>query len=299
MTIAEYIDASGNVVRVTPTTPLPTSSTTSGGEAGATEAKQDTQITSLQLIDDVVGSKAAGTAAASSFLGGGVYNSALPAPTNGQQVALQLSPNGGLMVGGWWGDDAAMGGAVSYPMPVGGVYNSTPPTYTTGDRAQIQQDARGSINVALRLPDSVTPPTSAAALSDAFTNTIARIQVANFSHAFNGSTWDRMRGDSANGLLVQEPSEYETVAASATDQALGATGAAGDYFKGLLIIPATIAAGTVSIKDGAGSAINVFVTGTLPSLAPIYVPLGLKSTGGAWSVTTGANVSAIAMGNFT
>src|SRR5215217_2406319 len=55
--------------------------------------------------------------------------------------------------------------------------------------------------------------------------------------------------------------EYETVAASATDQALGATGATGDYLSGVLVVPATTSPGAVSIKDGAGSAITVFTGG--------------------------------------
>lgn len=96
--------------------------------------------------------------------------------------------------------------------------------------------------------------------------------------------------------------EYETVAASQTDQVLGATGAAGDWLEGVLIVPATSAAGAVSIKDGSGSSITIFAGGgttALPTLAPIYVPLGMKSTGGAWKLTTGANVSAIGIGNFT
>ena len=91
---------------------------------------------------------------------------------------------------------------------------------------------------------------------------------------------------------------YETVAASQTDQALGVTGEAGDVLHALLIVPATTGAGTVSIKDGAGSAINVFVAGTLTNLTPIFLPLGLKSTSGAWKITTGANVSVIGIGNF-
>lgn len=93
--------------------------------------------------------------------------------------------------------------------------------------------------------------------------------------------------------------EYETVAAGQTDQVLGATGATGDFLKGLLIVPATTGAGTVAIQDGADSAINVFVTGTLADLTPIWIPLGIKSRSGAWSVTTGANVSVIAVGSFT
>lgn len=107
-------------------------------------------------------------------------------------------------------------------------------------------------------------------------------------------------GKGAGGKTKLLPfGDYETVAASQTDQALGATGATGDYLSGLLIVPATTGAGTVSIKDGAGSSINVFVTGTLADLTPIWLPLGMRSAAGAWSVTTGANVSVIAVGSFT
>lgn len=95
--------------------------------------------------------------------------------------------------------------------------------------------------------------------------------------------------------------EYETVAASQTNQAIGATGGAGDLLAGLLIVPATTSPGAVSINDGAGSAITVFAGGTssVSSLVPFFVPLGIKSLAGAWQVTTGANVSAIAVGDFT
>lgn len=94
---------------------------------------------------------------------------------------------------------------------------------------------------------------------------------------------------------------YETVAASATDQALGATGAAGDLLTGLVIVPATTSPGAVSIKDGAGVAITIFTGGatSVADLKPFFVPVGAKSTGGAWKVTTGLNVSAIATGKFT
>lgn len=109
-------------------------------------------------------------------------------------------------------------------------------------------------------------------------------------------------GGSSNVTVVGSAfSEYETVAASATDQALGATGATGDYLSGVLIVPATTSPGAVSIKDGSGSAITIFTGGatSVSNLVPFFVPLGIKSTGGAWKVTTGAAVSAIGVGNFT
>lgn len=95
--------------------------------------------------------------------------------------------------------------------------------------------------------------------------------------------------------------DYETVAASQTNQALGATGAAGDILAGLLVIPATTDPGAVSIKDGAGAAITVFAGGasSVSSLVPFFIPLGVNSVSGAWSVTTGANLSVIAVGAFT
>jgi len=95
--------------------------------------------------------------------------------------------------------------------------------------------------------------------------------------------------------------EYETVAASQTDQALGATGGTGDYLAGVLIVPATTSPGAVSIKDGAGSAITIFTGGasSVSNLVPFMIPLGITSGAGAWQITTGANVSAIGIGNFT
>lgn len=94
---------------------------------------------------------------------------------------------------------------------------------------------------------------------------------------------------------------YETVAASQTDQVLGTLGAKGDSLDGLLVVPATTSPGAVSIKDGSGSAVTVFTGGasSVVSLVPFYVPIGAKTTGGAWKVTTGANVSVIATGIFT
>lgn len=96
--------------------------------------------------------------------------------------------------------------------------------------------------------------------------------------------------------------EYEPVGSSATDQILGPTGAVGDYLAGILITPTTTGAGSVSIKDGNGSAIPIFNTGTLSNLVPFYVPLGvvaINSTTPGWKVTTGTNVTVLGIGNFT
>lgn len=108
-------------------------------------------------------------------------------------------------------------------------------------------------------------------------------------------------GGSSVTIAGSALSEWETVAASATDQVLGLTGASGDYLASLLIVPATTSPGAVSIKDGAGTSIPIFTGGasSVSNLVPFPAPLGIKSVAGAWKVTTGANVSVIASGNFT
>ncbi len=94
--------------------------------------------------------------------------------------------------------------------------------------------------------------------------------------------------------------EYETVAASQTAQVLGATGGAGDYISGILVIPATTSPGNVLLLDNATS-ITVFAGGasSVSNLVPFFIPLGMISVSGAWKLTTGSNVSCIGIGNFT
>lgn len=105
-------------------------------------------------------------------------------------------------------------------------------------------------------------------------------------------------------LLSVLPDAGEYVAASQTDQILGATGAVGDFLSGLLIIPGTTSPGAVEIQDADGTARVVFTGGasSVSSLVPFFVPIQAKCTGATtpgWKVTTGANVTVWASGNFT
>lgn len=106
--------------------------------------------------------------------------------------------------------------------------------------------------------------------------------------------------------MIFEPYDYETVAASQTDQVLGPTGNKGDVLARLIIVPASTSPGAVDIQDGDLTAVNVFPGGasSLTELRPIVVELNVRSQdtdagGGGWSVTTGADVSVIAIGRFT
>ena len=94
--------------------------------------------------------------------------------------------------------------------------------------------------------------------------------------------------------------EYETVAAGQTAQVLGTTGGTGDYIERVIIIPATAAGGVVTLLDGSTS-IPLYVGGAvtaLPNLMPQSIELGMRSVSGAWKVTTGTNISCIAVGDF-
>jgi hypothetical protein len=93
--------------------------------------------------------------------------------------------------------------------------------------------------------------------------------------------------------------DYETVAASQTAQVLGVTGSVGDYIAGILVVPATTSPGNVLLLDNATS-ITVFTGGasSVGSLVPFWINVGAKSVSGAWKITTGANVSVVAIGDF-
>lgn len=92
---------------------------------------------------------------------------------------------------------------------------------------------------------------------------------------------------------------YETVAASQTDQVLGPTGAKGDYLERLIITVGTAATAATSIKDGSGSSIPIMPNSPGGGVGVYTVEIHAVSTAGAWSVTTGAGSTVLAVGRFT
>lgn len=92
---------------------------------------------------------------------------------------------------------------------------------------------------------------------------------------------------------------YVDVAASQTGAAISTRGggAVGDYIDGILIVPETTSAGTIALLDGATSK-NIFVSGTLSDLTPIWVPIRARCVNAGWTITTGAAVHVKVCGNF-
>lgn len=91
--------------------------------------------------------------------------------------------------------------------------------------------------------------------------------------------------------------DYETVGASATDQVLGGAGALNDLIARLVVTVNTSATSTLSIKDGAGASIPL-VAANAP-IGTFDIEIGARSKAGAWSVTTGAGVTVVAVGQFS
>lgn len=99
---------------------------------------------------------------------------------------------------------------------------------------------------------------------------------------------------------VQNPYafQYETIAASQTGQVLGGTGAKGDYLERLLVQSITPATASVTLIDGSTSI--VLLTGAAAlSTGNITLTIGCASASGAWSVTTGAGCTVLAIGIFS
>lgn len=121
-------------------------------------------------------------------------------------------------------------------------------------------------------------------------------------HASNAATYLlNISTDTSNLPVYAAPEEYETFSASATNQKLGATGVVGDRISLLVIQPGTLTPGSLVLKDGS-TTIYTFPggSGSVSNLAPILVPLNIRSLNtGGFSVTTGADVSGIATGDFT
>jgi len=92
--------------------------------------------------------------------------------------------------------------------------------------------------------------------------------------------------------------EYEEVAASQTDQVLGASGAVADVFATYHCVVTSALGAAVTIEDATGTAITLIPSG---AAAGVYdsIEFNWKSVNGAWEFTTPASVSCVVAGDFT
>lgn len=89
---------------------------------------------------------------------------------------------------------------------------------------------------------------------------------------------------------------YETVAASQTAQVLGGSGAVGDYLHRLVVTVNTAASSTLTLLDGSTTVLTVPAT---TAVGVYSLEVNAASATGPWKVTTGAGLTAVAVGFFT
>lgn len=93
--------------------------------------------------------------------------------------------------------------------------------------------------------------------------------------------------------------QYEHVSASQTLQALGGTGAAGDYLHRLVCTVSTALTAQVQIKDGTGTTHTVLPNSPGDGIGVYNIEFNAVSRLGAWQVSTGAGVEVLAIGVFS
>lgn len=171
-----------------------------------------------------------------------------------------------LIIGGNVADAVADAGS---PVKTGGQYLVTPPTYADGQRGTTQLDSRGNTRVALyggNTSTAIAPlPDNADAV--AASGSSSRVGVVSRGTVFNGTTWDRQRGDT--GGIVTQPhamsaSRWGYAAASGgitnSTTAVTIAPAAGaglcNYVTSIQIHTDALGAATeIAIRDGAGGAV--------------------------------------------
>jgi hypothetical protein len=167
--------------------------------------------------------------------------SSLPLPTG---AASDATLTGGSLQA--QGNVAAGSADSGNPLKVGGKYNAAMPTLTDGQRGDLQLGSRGALKVELTGYDSsggIPTPT----LADALANS-AGLAVHNMATLFNGTTWDRWRGDLTNGAYVQVKSTLLAsgwVTATAQSQELAKDEIAG----AIILLPNT----AISIQSVVGA----------------------------------------------
>jgi len=177
--------------------------------------------------------------------------------------------------------------------------SSAPSAVASGDRSNLYTDTFGSLRViqtdsAGAVLDYTTP--ADISLKQINGNTVA----AGNGVAGTGTQRVTIASDNTPFGVRLAQDEYETVAASQTDQVLGPTGASGDYLAQVWIQPGTTTPGTVVVKDGS-TTVYTFPGGasSVSNLVPFCWAPGIKSVSGSWKITTGANVTVQATGDFT
>lgn len=98
------------------------------------------------------------------------------------------------------------------PVKIGGVNNTTQPTLTDGQRGDLQTDTRANLKTVLYANNTATTASFNADNADgvAVSATANKLVVLNRNSVYNGTTWDRMPGDTT-GVSIKDGGNSITV----------------------------------------------------------------------------------------
>lgn len=238
----------------------------------------------------------------------GAVTTSSPSYTTAQTSPLSLDTSGNLRVnvvagGGSGGTSSSFAAAFPSTGTAIGAKNGANMVNLAADSSNnlLTSLASGSTVVAVKAASTApaaTDPSLVVALSPNSVNANGQATMANSAPVVIAS-------NQSNISTINGASTYQAVAASQTATVLQtSTGATGDYLSHVVIYPTSTSPGAVTVFDSTNTAANsavLFAGGStsVSNLAPISIPVGAKSVNGAWKVTTGANVSIVAVGKFS
>lgn len=174
------------------------------------------------------------------------------------------------------------------PVLMAGTYDASPTSRTSGNRSRLQTGLTGSLNVSLRQSDGNNGVRYQTIGQDADTNVLAALVMQSDGMLFNGTTWDRARGDTVGQSVIQGlTGSWWNYAAAAggilnTTTAVTVKAAAGasvrNYIRQLELEWETLGAATeFAIRDGAaGTVLYRTKLGTVAGRK--VIPLQLRGT---------------------
>lgn len=104
------------------------------------------------------------------------------------------------------GNVASVTTDVGNPVKVGGVYYATNPFPSNGQRVDLSVGARGSLRTELYQPNGSNSAGFLSSGADGINNLTPSYVFYTRPAVFNGTTWDRMRGDTSGQYVVEVPS---------------------------------------------------------------------------------------------
>lgn len=154
--------------------------------------------------------------------GGGLTDAELratPVPVSGTVTASNTTGN------------VASGDADSgKPVKIGGKYNATAPTLSDGQRGDLQLDSRGTAKVILANGTNTQNWKADNADAVAVSATLDKPATVNRNTVYNGSTWDRMRGDTTGTYVKDQRTLTPYFDADGDNSAQTMKGSAGNLY---------------------------------------------------------------------